>query len=541
MKQHALAAALCLSLANGAFADQYRTPALSLSVIGQHQTGVFDAGAAEIVAHDPRTQRVFAVNASAASVDALDINDPANPMLIGTIDATEFGASANSVAVHQGVVAVAIEADDKQAPGVVAFYDALDLGLIGSVSVGALPDMVTFTPNGRYVLVANEGEPNDDYTVDPEGSISVIDLRHGVAHARVRTADFSRFNDSAEQLRDKGVRIFGPGASVAQDLEPEYITVSRNSRFAWVSLQEANALALIDIRRAEVIDILPLGSKDHSLAGNGMDVSNKDDAINITNWPVKGMYMPDTIASYSYRGRTYIVTANEGDSRDYGGYSEEARVKDLQLDPAVFPDAQSLQADENLGRLMVTTANGDADGDGYFEEIYSFGSRSFSIRDAFGRLVYDSGDEFERITAELLPDDFNSNNDENGSFDSRSDDKGPEPEGVTLGEIEDHTYAFIGLERIGGVMVYDVTNPYKPQFVDYVNYRDFSVDAQLPDGSSNPLAGDLGPEGLTFIAAKQSPSGRPLLVVGNEISGTTTLYEIEVAGKRGHGHRHGHH
>ena len=527
MKLRALAAALCLTLTTNAFADRHHAIDISLTEIGQHQTGVFDGGAAEIVAHDPRTQRVFAVNASAASVDVLDINDPANPLLIGTIDATAFGASANSVAVHHGIVAVAIEAEDKQAPGVVAFYDALDLSLLGSVSVGALPDMVSFTPNGRYLLVANEGEPNDDYTVDPEGSVSIIDLCNGAAHARVRTADFSKFNDSAVQLRDKGVRIFGPGASVAQDLEPEYITVSDNSRFAWVSLQEANALALIDIRRAEVIDILPLGTKDHSLAGNGLDASNKDDTINIANWPVHGMYMPDSIASYSYRGRTYIVTANEGDSRDYDGYSEEARVKDLDLDPIAFPNAAELQANENLGRLLVTTANGDADGDGYYETLYSFGARSFSIRDAFGRLVYDSGDEIERITAEVLPANFNSNNDDNDSFDSRSDDKGPEPEGVAVGRIEDRTYAFIGLERVGGVMVFDVTNPYRPEFTDYVNYRDFSVDAQLPDGSTNPLSGDLGPEGLTFISAHDSPNGYPLLVVGNEISGTTTLYQIE--------------
>lgn len=538
MKSHALAAALCLCLSSGAHAHQHHSPSLSLSVVGQHRTGIFDDGAAEIVAHDPRTQRIFAVNASAASIDVLDINDPENPLLIGTIDATELGAGANSVAVHQGLVAVAIEAADKQAPGMVAFYDAIDLSLIDTVEVGALPDMVTFTPNGRYLLVANEGEPNDDYSVDPEGSISIVDLRHGVMHAEVETADFKHFNDKAEELRERGVRLFGPGASVAQDLEPEYITVSRNSRYAWASLQEANALALIDIRRARVIEILPLGTKDHSLAENALDASNKDDAINITTWPVQGMYMPDAIASYSFHGRTYIVTANEGDSRDYDGFSEEARVKDLALDPTAFPDAATLQQNENLGRLLVTTADGDTDGDGDFDRLYSYGARSFSIRDAFGRLVFDSGDAIERIVAEALPDNFNSNNDDNDSFDNRSDDKGPEPEGVAIGTIGRHTYAFIGLERVGGILAYDITNPYRPGFVDYLNYRDFSVDAQLPDGSSNPLAGDLAPEGLAFISAEQSPNGYPLLVVGNEVSGTTTLYQIEVSQERSRRHRH---
>jgi hypothetical protein len=499
---------------------------LSLEVIGQHRTGVFGEGAAEIVAHDPVTQRIFKINADAASVEVLDFNDPAHPTLIATIDATGLGAGANSVAVNGGLVAVAIEAENTQAPGLVAFYNAVDLALVGTVEAGALPDMVTFTPDGRFVLVANEGEPNDDYTVDPEGSITIIDLAHGVANPGVRTADFRSYNGQEDALRELGVRIFGPGASAAQDLEPEYITVSRNSRTAWVSLQEANALAVVDIRRAVVTDLLPLGTKDHSRQRNALDASNRDNAIDIRPWPVKGMYMPDSIDSYAYRGRTFVVTANEGDARDYDGFSEEERVKDLTLDPLAFPDADELQRDENLGRLNSTLADGDIDGDGDYDEIYSYGARSFSIWSASGKLVYDSGADFERITASRLPNDFNSNNDENDSFDARSDDKGPEPEGVALGRVRGRTYAFIGLERIGGIMVYDVTSPYRVRFVDYVNNRDFGVDAELPDGTTNPLIGDLGPEGLAFIASTDSPNGAPLLVVGNEVSGTTTVFRI---------------
>ncbi|MES9971830.1 MAG: choice-of-anchor I family protein [Candidatus Thiodiazotropha sp.] len=528
MKLSVLAASLCLAFAGAVVADDEKPVDIYLSVIGQYQTGVFDDGAAEIVAHDPHNQRLFAINASENSVDVLDINDPSNPQLIGTIDATALGGGANSVAVHRGLVAVAIEADDKQAPGVVAFYDAVDLNLIETVPVGSLPDMVIFTPNGKHLLVANEGEPNDEYSVDPEGSISIIDLKHGVSHAKVRTADFTRFNNKADELKAQGIRIFGPNASVAQDLEPEYITVSKNSKRAWVSLQEANALAVIDIPRAKVKRLLPLGTKDHSLPENALDVSNRDDMINIANWPIKGMYQPDAITSYRFRGRTFIVTANEGDSRDYDGFSEEERVKDLVLDPVAFPDAATLQENENLGRLKTTTVNGDIDGDGDFDEIYSYGARSFSIRNARGKLIYDSADDFERITAELLPNDFNSNNDENDSADSRSDDKGPEPEGVTVGEIEDRTFAFVGLERVGGIMVYDITNPHRVRFVQYLNNRDFSVDAQLPDGSTNPLVGDLGPEGITFIPEDDSPVDSPLLVVGNEVSGTTTVYAIDV-------------
>jgi DNA-binding beta-propeller fold protein YncE len=528
MKLSLLALTVCLSFTGLSNAGVGEGSEIKLSLIGQYSTGIFDDKATEIVAHDPCTQRLFTVNASAASVDVLDINNPNNPQLIGTIDATALGAEANSVTVSKGIVAVAIEAEDAQADGVVAFYDAVDLGLINSVAVGSMPDMVTFTPNGRYLLVANEGEPNDDYSIDPEGSISIIDLKHGVSHAKVLNADFRRFNDKADKLREKGIRIFGPGASVAQDLEPEYITISKDSRHAWVSLQEANALALIDITRAKVMKLLPLGTKDHNQKGNALDVSNKDDMINITNWPVLGMYQPDAIASYKYRRCTFIVTANEGEIRDYEGFSEEERVKDLDLDPDLFPNAAILQENEKLGRLKVTKANGDTDGDGDYDELYSYGARSFSIRNGRGKLIYDSGDDFERIIAERLPEHFNSNNDDNDSFDSRSDDQGPAPEGVAVGVIGKRTYAFIGLERVGGIMIYDITNPHRVAFVDYVNNRNFTVPAEMEDGSTNPMAGDLGPEGISFINEEDSPVDTPLLVVGNEVSGTTTIYSIDV-------------
>jgi DNA-binding beta-propeller fold protein YncE len=528
MKMRKTILAMALAAASNAQALPMDDYSLSMQVLGTHKTGVFDAGAAEITAYDADNKRVFVINAQAATVDVLDINDPTNPTLMGTIDASALGETANSVAIYKGVVAVAIEASDKQAPGTVAFYNATDLGLIHAVEVGALPDMVTFTPNGQYALVANEGEPNDDYTNDPEGSVSIIDLRHGVAHAKVRTASFEKYSGKEDALRAQGIRIFGPAANAAQDLEPEYITVSGNSQTAWVSLQEANALAVVDVKSATVTKLLPLGTKDYSLPGNALDASDKDGGINIANWPVQGFYMPDSIASYRFLGKTYVVTANEGDSRDYDGYSEEARIKDLVLDATVFPNAAELQASTTLGRLKTTTANGDTDADGDVDVLYSYGARSFSIWSGDGAQVYDSAADMETITATELPAEFNSDNDENDSFESRSDDKGPEPEGLTLGKIGGRSIAFIGLERIGGVMAYDITNPHAVRYLNYLNFRDFSVDAQLPDDSVNPLVGDLGPEGLVFIDASKSPNGKPLLVVGNEVSGTTTIFQVDV-------------
>ena len=322
-------------------------PEITLTPIGTYESGIFDEGAAEIVAYDPRTVQVFVVNANDGTVDVLDIRNPTQPTLVASIDVTAAADSlgaANSVAVANGVLAVAVERNPKQQNGIVAFYSTHTLELLGTVDVGALPDMVTFTPDGKRLLVANEGEPDDDYVVDPEGSISVIDLRRGIHRARVRTADFLDYNDHKDALIAAGVRIFGPNATVAQDLEPEYIALSADGRTAYVALQEANALAIVNVRRAKVVDIVALGTKDHSLPGNELDASNRDDGINIRNWPVVGMYQPDAIASYSVWGKTFIVSANEGDSRDYDGFSEEERVGDLMLDINDYPERRRTAA-----------------------------------------------------------------------------------------------------------------------------------------------------------------------------------------------------
>ncbi len=490
---------------------------IELSALGTYETGIFAGGAQEIVAYDPETERLFVVNAGLDTVDILDTSDPAAPDKIGAIDTSQLG-SPNSVDVHDGLVAVALEADPKTDPGTVAFFTA-DGTELAAVEVGALPDMLTFSPNGRFVLVANEGEPNDDYSVDPEGSISVIDLQGGIASLTqddVRTAGFERFEKAKLPA---GVRIFGPGATVAQDLEPEYVAVAPDGRTAWVTLQEANAVAVVDVKRALVTEIKALGLKDHLLAGNGLDPSDRDGGIAIANWPVYGMYLPDGIESYGFKGRTFYVTANEGDARAYETFEEEVRVSALPLDPAAFPDAAFLKNNARLGRLTVTNASGDTDGDGDFDQIHVFGARSFTIWNEGGKVVFDSGDAFERLTS--IPGEFNSNHEEGNSFDTRSDNKGPEPEGIELGVVGKRLYAFVGLERLSGIMVWDVTSPHGPRFVQSIDNRDFA--GSPPAGT----AGDLGPEGLHFIAKKDSPIGVPLLAVANEISGTTTLYRID--------------
>ncbi|MDY6782286.1 MAG: choice-of-anchor I family protein [Cyanobacteriota bacterium] len=485
----------------------------NLTVLGTYATGIFDESAAEIPAFDPTTKRLFVVNGNSGAIDILDLANPSNPVKIDEIEISTFGDGVNSVAVKNGIVAAAVEAENGLNEGKAVFFDTQG-NFLNAVTVGVLPDMITFTPDGTKVLTANEGEPTDDG--DPLGSVSIVDLSVGVANltqANVATADFSAFNGKEEQLRARGVRIF-PGKTVAEDVEPEYIAVSEEGKTAFVTLQENNAVAVVDLQTNTITEIQPLGVKDYSQGSNGLDASDRDGEINIQNLPVFGLYQPDAIETFTANGQTFYITANEGDARD-----EDDRVKDLILDPIAFPNANELQDDDVLGRLDVSTIDGDVDGDGDYDRLFTYGARSFSIWDSQGNLVFDSGDDLERITAAAFPDNFNASNDSN-SFDNRSDNKGPEPEGVTTGVIDGRTYAFIGLERIGGVMMYDVSDPSSPQFVQYLNNRDFSGD---PEAGT---AGDLGPEGLVFINAEDSPIGRSLLVVANEVSGSTTVYDV---------------
>ncbi|MDT0166507.1 choice-of-anchor I family protein [Actinotalea sp. AC32] len=522
--------------------------ALSLRPLGSHATGAFDAASAEIVAFHAASRRLFTVNALAGAVDVIDARDVSAPRAEGRLVAARTrsadgsvipdGAVANSVAVRaDGLGVVAVEAPTKTDPGWLVLFDADDPEVrpLGAVRVGAQPDMVALDARGRTAVVANEGEPDDDFAVDPEGSVSVVSLpaRPGVpAQDAVRTAGFGAYDDGSSVLR-AGVRVFGPvvdpARPVSTNLEPEYVAIADGT--AYVTLQEANALAVVDLAAAHVTDVLPLAPRDFGVDGFGLDPSDRDGVTAVrTVAGLRGLPMPDAVAAYSSRGATYLVTANEGDAREWGGYEEGVRVKDLGSDgvPPICDGSPLVgrAADADLGRLSVTTASGlRADGACY-EELYAFGTRSFSVWDTQGRLVFDSGDALERVTAAAVPGFANSNHTESAG-DGRSDDKGPEPEGVTVGEVRGRTYAFVGLERVGGVVVFDITVPQESRFVTYVNNRDFTVSVEDDGVASLAAAGDLGPEGLTFVPASASPTRTPLLAVANEVSGTTTLFAVE--------------
>jgi len=463
---------------------------------------------AEISAIDTLNSRLFTTNAFENQLRVTDVDVMGRLFDVGTIDLSPYGAAPNSVAVSDGVVAVAVESEQKTDAGQIVFFDSQSLELLAQVLAGALPDMVSFTPDGAYLLVANEGEPSDDYLIDPVGSVTVVSM----TDFSTRTADF----DDLSAL-DDSVRVFGPDASIAQDLEPEYITISSDSSTAWISLQENNAIAIMDIDSVTITEVQGLGFKDHSAEGAEFDASNRDggdaceipledpdQCIKIRNWPTFGMYQPDAIASFNVDGSTYLISANEGDARDYDGYTEEARVGDDEyvLDPDTFPDAEELKDDAMLGRLKTTLATGDTDGDGDFDRIFSYGARSFSIWDASGNLVFDSGADLEVRLSALQ---------QSGVdvwTDNRSDDKGPEPESVTVGLLDGKPVGFVGLERTSGVFAYDLSAPEAPEYLGYINIK---------------AAGDVAPEGLVFKATSDN-SG--ILIVTSEVSNTISTYNI---------------
>ncbi len=402
--------------------------------------------------------------------------------------------------------------------------------VLGSVLVGALPDSVAISPDGHYAVVANEGEPADDFTVDPEGSISVVQLPWKRVEApkqnKVKTADFSKFEKRG--ALPAGVLTFGPtphGADkpISRNLEPECVTIEGDT--AYVTLQEANAIAVVHIPSARVAEILPLGVKDYSVAT--LDPSDRDGTFELRSYPgLYGIYQPDGIQAFRAGDATYLVTANEGDAREWGDYAAVTRVKDLAKNGHGPVSADSPLAaylgDKHLGRLNVSIEDGFNTATGAYDALYTMGGRSFSIWTAAGEQVFDSGPDFEEITFAAAPQFVNSNHTE-ANREGRSDDKGPEPESVTIGEVDGRTYAFIGFERVGGIAVYDITVPAESFFVTYVNNRDFSAPA------TSSAAGDLGPEGLAFIPAEQSPTGRPMVAVASEVSGTTTLFDISRA------------
>jgi len=473
--------------------------------------------AGEITAFDEATGRYFVTNPASS---ALDVFSAASNGQLSFVTSVPMLGRPNSVAAFNGLVAVAVTGATPQAHGFVRFVDAQTASVTGpSVTVGPLPDMVVFTPDGQKVLTANEGQADEDTgLVNPEGSVSVVD----VAARTAATASFAPWNSQKNQLQQAGVRLSDVnGITLAQDVEPEYIAIDAAGATAFVSLQENNAIAEIDIATTSVTSIRPLGTKDHDLPDNAFDPSNHDGITgNFQNFPVRGLFMPDALTTFTVDGVEYIATANEGDSRaPFEGFDDETRgaalaanfnldSEDPTPDTGLYSSAE-LSTNAVLGRLKFATSDydisrGDTDQDGDVDQLYSFGARSFSIWTRAGSLVFDSGDDLERamLASGLWQE-------------SRSDDKGPEPEAITFGVVGGVPLLFVGLERTHAVLVYDVSDPTAPGLVDVI------------DVASESGVGARRPEGLAFIPGAANGTGQALLAVTSELDGALSLFAIQ--------------
>lgn len=497
---------------------------ITITKVGAFETSV--EGGSEIVAFDAATKRMFTTNGENDAVDIIDISDVTSPQLVSQIDLSPYGTGVNSVAVQNGKVAVAVQDGNdtvgkKQLPGKVVIFDTSG-AYEQNITVGYLPDMVTFSEDGSKVIVANEGEPNDDYSVDPIGSVGIVTIADG------SYVDIDFTSAKLMDAQDGTTVRLGdtPSNDQAKDLEPEYIAVSGD--YAYVTLQENNAMAKVNLTTNTLEYVKSYGAKSWEAdSSNTIDIHEEGEIMMKSYSGLFGLYQPDSIASYSVGGSTYLVTANEGDGREYlyeidaidetdcdtkGGdwddgeclmesHNDESKISKLALDASIASE----YVDENDLKVMVDLGKNSSD---EYEKLYTYGARSFSIWDANGDQVFDSGDEIGKKVAEYQPALFNQ---DEGEMDGRSGNKGAEPEALTVGTIENQTFAFVGLERQNAIMIYDITTPTDARFVDYI------------DTETN---GDISPEGMKFIPAEESPNGKDLLLVSFEVSGSTVVYEI---------------
>lgn len=502
---------------------------MEVKKIAGYSTGLTDeeGGVAEIIRYNPDNMKFYVINGKNQTIDIVSLTGLASEKtqqlqketsinIADAVNSNQFtygDLTSIDVNQHKKVIVAAVQDKDYTKNGKIVVMD-YDGKILKTFDTGVQPDMVKMSSDGKHILTADEAEPREglENGVDPEGSVTIVNYETG--KSTILRFDHPNVIDDDVHIRNK---------DAVNDFEPEYIALSTDGKKAYVALQENNAIAAIDVADGKVDSVKSLGYKDHSLPGNELDAA-RNGKIEIENLPILGAYMPDSVVFVSVRGVNYLVTANEGDATEWEEFENVAdfeEVKDtITLESDLFKGMKASEAQDALNKmknssdydkLEVLTDRGN-------DAVYTLGGRSFTIWNADTmELVYDSGSDFEKITAERYPDVFNWSNDDD-EMDKRSAKKGPEPEDVKIGMIGNELYAFVGLERISGVMAYNISNPENATFANYLNTRDFS----------DKVAGDVAPEGLDFVSAEASPTGRPLVLVGNEVSGTVAVNEVQV-------------
>lgn len=516
----------CMSLVVPAFAaetyqknDSDRGFVRELSSYSVGRTNA-DGGVAEIVTYNKKDKVFYLVSGVTQSIDLVKINSDGSTECKKRIEIGEILEDKNinagdmtsvSYSDEKNLLAVAVQDEDYKNNGHIVILDK-DGNYKEAYECGVQPDMVTFTKDEKYIISADEGEPREGYdngAVDPKGSVTIIDVEN-------KSTKKVEFNIDRDKALKNGL-LLKKGSNPAEDLEPEYIAISDDSKTAFVSLQENNAIASIDIESGKINYVKGLGFIDHSVEGNEIDAvrgKGKNAKIDIKNDNFLGTPMPDGIAFLSKNGRDFILTANEGDAREWKNYKNTNSKK-----------FDKKNADKKTEYLDPEKTDGLVEG-----RIHLLGGRSFSIYDASDlTLVYNSGSDFEKITARIFHDFFNTSNDEDkgiDELDARSNKKGPEAENIAVLNIKDKIYAIVGLERISGIMIYDITDPSNPVYKDYFNNRIFIKSVNDKEEIGLEKRGNIGPEGLCAIEAKDSPTGKPLALVANEVSGTVQVIEF---------------
>jgi hypothetical protein len=502
-------------------------------------------GSHEIVTYHAGSKRIFATNGVKNSIDIFDISDVANPKKVSSVSLAPYGNDVTSVAAGKDVVVAAVLVTETfSATGVpttpngkIVVFDTNGKVLSSADILGVLPDAVTFAPNGTTALVAIEAslvcakdnpatpeKEETDYTKasDPVGGVSVVDLSNPATPV-VKFAGFDQFNVAA--MKAKGIAVSSVVNNVSKDFEPEFVTAVDN-KTAYVTIQEANAIGKLNIETATFEDVTR--AFESNLSYVARDTSDRDSGAGPRSYRnVVGASQPDAIAGFKYGAGNYFITANEGDAREYTCLNDDLRAASLKVDTRRFPNWSTLSGSAELGRAKVNPTMGDKDGDGDIDTIHLRGSYSMTMY-RNGMPIWDSGELLDQIQIKAFGV-ANINGSHSYSKDKstmnyvgqdRSDDKGAEPEGVALGMVGDRRIAILGLERMTALAIFDITQPRMPVFQEWL---------QMLPTTATP-AKDVkhwSPEGIVFVPADKSPSGKALVITSYELSGSISIHQIE--------------
>lgn len=373
-------------------------------------------GGDESLGYQAATRRLAVGNGALGRVRVLSLADPAAPEQIADLDlALPAGHSLNGIDFHPSanLIAVVVAAPG-DAPGEIWLLDADSGAVRASYPAGIDPDGIHFSPDGRRLAVPNEAEnyrraAGGGYVSAP-GSVTVVELGEALGRGRAVQVPLPPLPmghgltvESDQRLLKR--EVDGREVEIPFDsgdpahLEPEHAAFAPDGATVYVSLQENNGVAVIDVASGSLSGVYALGAVEH--AADLEDDGEVDFSETLT-----AFREPDQIA-VTTDGR-YLVTADEGDT-----------------------DPKASKSDWGPAG----------------------GGRTVSVLDAAtGEVLGDTGSQLDEAAAAagVYPD-------------GRSDNKGSEPEGLAVFAAGDGIWAVVGLERAEAVALIDLADPRVPR------------------------------------------------------------------------------